>query len=453
MLEALILQELGQLEAGLQNAGTGDSVDDVVLLGGSKPRITIGDKHYLKAGVSAPLTDFPKYSGINQSTDFTKDTAWDVMSNTTLGTPQLIQWNPKEIIQDSEGTYWRRMRYYATTDLGPNWFLEYSTDLKTWTTTKLGESPSWVYPNETRRLVDWLVVNEAILLLDTGGGLIYNRTPKDPTGWRRLDYVATNYSGVLISSDVRMAWFRGTDLVCFMSDYETSLYAYKAKDLLDGVKILQTTTGYPSGSKNTTNNRPVQLLACSDGMTGYRLCLNHSCFYQTTDGGRSWLSMNTGLNTYPTPSELGGPWGVVGTTIFLLYGGKFFYRTVEMTFWASYTTSSQNLIGVYPLNDRWVVRYWSITPSGGSTYIECDYLPADKIQTSTRPWGINPPSPWGGKVFGLTLRFAVYDQRGELVRMELIGSSASGNETYNIAPPKNCIYLPKTTEYQYLRVS
>ena len=125
-----------------------------------------------------------------------------------------------------------------------------------------------------------------------------------------------------------------------------------------------------------------------------------------------------------------------------------------MLAWASYTTSSsQSLFGVYPLNDRWLVRYWRITPSGGSSYTECDYLPADKIGTSTRPWGINPPSPWGGKVFGLTLRFAVYDNRGELVRMELIGRSPSKDETYNIAPPKNCIHLPKTTEYQYLRVS
>ena len=140
------------------------------------------------------------------------------------------------------------MRYYATTDLGPNWSLEYSTDLKTWTTTKLGESPSWVYLYETTRLMDWLVVNEAILLLDTGGSLIYNRTPKDPTGWRRLTSVATNYSGLVMSNDTRMAWFRGTDLVCFMSDYGILLYAYKAKDLLDGVKIPQTTTGYQGDS-------------------------------------------------------------------------------------------------------------------------------------------------------------------------------------------------------------
>ena len=106
MFETLALAELDRIEKILTGGETtGDAVDDVVLLGSSKPRITIGDKHYLKTGVSAPLTDFPKYSGINQSTDFTKDTAWDVVSNTTLGTPQQSQWDPKEIMQDSEGTY------------------------------------------------------------------------------------------------------------------------------------------------------------------------------------------------------------------------------------------------------------------------------------------------------------------------------------------------------------
>ena len=247
MFETLALAELDRIEKILTGGETtGDAVDDIVLLGGSKPRITIGDKHYLKAGVSAPLTDFPNYSGINWSTDFTKDTVWDVMSNTTLGTPQQSQWNPKEIIQDSEGTYWKLG--YAGGTLGPNWSLQYSTDLKTWTTTKLGESVSWASPNNNDRVLDWLVVNEAILLLDTRGNLIYNRTPKDPTGWRRLTSVATNYSGLVMSNDTRMAWFRGTDLVCFMSDYGILLYAYKAKDLLDGMKIPQTTTGYQGDS-------------------------------------------------------------------------------------------------------------------------------------------------------------------------------------------------------------
>lgn len=449
MFETLALAELDRIEKILTGGETtGDAVDDVVLLGGSKPRITIGDKHYLKAGVSAPLTDFPNYSGINQSTDYTKDTAWDVMSNTTLGTPQQSQWNPKEIIQDSEGTYWRRMTYYTSTYLGPNWFLQYSTDLKTWTTTKLGESVSWASPNNNDRVLDWLVVNEAILLLDTRGNLIYNRTPKDPTGWRRLDYVATSSQGAVISTDTRMAWFRGSDLVCFMTDYGTAFWSYKAKDLLDGMKTTPWWGRYSIGNKTTTNNHPVQLLACSDGLTGYRLCWNDNAFYRTTDGGKSWSSLNT------TATEINGEWFLLGTTICLLYGGKFLYCKSPSVEWMSYTTSSsQTLIGVYPLNDRWLVLWWRITPSGGSSYIECDYLPADKIQTSTRPWGINPPSPWGGKVFSLTLRFAVYDQRGELVQMELIGRSSSSSETYNIAPPKNCIYLPKTTEYQYLRVS
>lgn len=63
MFETLALVELDRIEKILTGGETtGDAVDDVVLLGSSKPRITIGDKHYLKAGVSAPLTDFPKYS-------------------------------------------------------------------------------------------------------------------------------------------------------------------------------------------------------------------------------------------------------------------------------------------------------------------------------------------------------------------------------------------------------
>ena len=452
MFETLALAELDRIEKILTGGKTtGDAVDDVVLLGSSKRRITIGDKHYLKAGVSAPLTDFPKYSGINQSTDYTKDTVWDVMSNTTLGTPQQSQWNPKEIMQDSEGTYWRLYAYHASTNLGPAWFLEYSTDLKTWTKTALGGGISWASPYNNDRVLDWLVVNEAILLLDTRGNLICNRTPKDPTGWRRLDYVATSSHGAVISTDTRMAWFRGSDLVCFMTDYATSFWSYKAKDLLDGVGIRAGSGTYGTGNKTTTNDRVVQLLACSDGMTGYRLCYNDPAFYRTTDGGMSWSADLGG----PPSGELTGEWFVLGTAIGLLYGGKFYYRTAEMSAWASYTTIQYSgiLIGVYPLNDRWLVRYWRITPSSGSSYIECDYLPADKIGTPYRPWAVNPPSPWGGTVFGLTLRFAVYDQRGDVVRMEVIGRSPSRDETYNIAPPKNCIHLPKTTEYQYLRVS
>jgi len=435
MLDELILHELNKLENQLGSTEAGDSLYDHVLIGSIDDTIHIGEKKYLKSGLSIPLSETPDYVGENLQLDCKHPYSLQVKSVNRSATPESgagVEYKP-----DRNGIVWMFRDYYLTTNVARIW---YSKD----------NCQSWNYylftltgvASET--VVQWLIADGVFIFLTTSNNIYYNETPTDPAGWK--------LSGVKFGSTPnaqyhRLLYFPTTNLLQLF-DCTGKYCSFPLNYLWEVTSTIALDKRYTT--KTTTSNSVLYAASDVNG-NGCLVSPALAWSFHTYDGGLSW-------SDGPASASILGGYGstlhFAGKTVYFITGYDVYYFNV---IWQKVNTLGQTsatrpyrfVKRLYSLNDKWILKLWQHAPSSGSDYYKLEICPVSDIGKSTPGVVIDPPvTAWDSGSFNV---LDVYHTANGGVYMSCLIEKPRGTYSDIYIDP-NAIGIFEDTDYAYLRI-